>query len=310
MVFWILKSVNIQETIKVLQKTSPFYFLLAFILYNLSNIFLTIKWYRLANPLNIQSNFSELLRLNYISMFYSMFVPGQASGELIKGLKLVKKEESHEKVWIPIFIDKITNLLITFIIGFTAILFDTSMRQNKILLLVMSLLTGLLTLITIISFSEGTAKFICFVKDNLIKILKLLKINSEALKDFSLSYFESYKKHNNLMFETFLWSFLIKAPHILAFYVLALCLGIKLSLIQSAWLFSIVSVFSLLPISFSGLGVREGTVIVLFSQIGIESSIALSFSMLVFTIGVIIGLIGGVFELVPLQKASKANVQK
>ena len=303
---WIFKSVSINESLAVLKKTNLFYFFLAYLLNNLSNILITVKWYRLAAPLKIKSNFWELLKLNYISIFYSIFVPGQASGELIKGFKLLKREDSHQKVWIPIFIDKITNLLAIFLIGFTALLSDNYFRQNKLLILTISSITISLILLTIVLFSEHTSRFVTYLKNNIIKILKLIKIKTNFLKDLSLSYLEEYKKHDLLMLETFLWSFLIKFPHIFAFYFIALSLNINLNLIQSAWLFSIVSVASLLPISFSGLGIREGAVIVLLSQIGIPKPIALSLSMLIFITGVILGLTGGLLELVSL-KPSKGK---
>lgn len=296
--FWIFKSVNVNEAIKVLSKTKLIYFFIAFLLTNLSNLLLTVKWYRLATPLKIKSPFIELLKLNYISMFYSIFVPGQASGELIKGLKLSSKEGSHEKVWIPIFIDKITNLLIILIIGLVALLSDKTFVQNKSLIFLVSFITAFLALLSIVLFSEKTTKFVNSLKEGLVKLLKLFKFKADILKDFSLSYFENYKKHDLLMYETFMWSFLIKLPHIFAFYFLALSLNIKLDLIQSAWLFSLVSIASLLPISFSGLGVREGTVVILLSQIGVQNYLALSLSMLIFTTGILIGLIGGVIELV------------
>ena len=294
---WILKSVNLGESLKVISKTNLCYFFGALILNNLSNLFLTVKWYRLASPLNIKSNFVDLLRLNYIAIFYSMFIPGQASGELIKGLKLSKKEGSHQNVWVPIFIDKITNLLITLIIGFIAILSDNTLSRNFTLIAIVSVLTIVFLTVTIILFSENTNLLLSFIKDGLVKILQILKIESKSIKDFALTYFESYKVNNRIMFETILWSFAIKIPHIFAFYLLALSLSININLVESAWLFSMVFLASILPISFSGLGVREGTILVLLSQIGIPNSSSLSLSMLIFINGIITALIGGLLEL-------------
>lgn len=295
---WIICSVNIKEAIKVLLKANIYLVIIAFLLNNLSNLFLTAKWYRLATPLKIKSSFFDLLALNYISMFYSIFVPGQSSGELIKGLKLASKEGGVQKVWVPIFIDKITNLLIIFVIGFIAILYDDVLRKNTLIFFTVASLTLLLGLITIILFSNKTGKIVKIFKDIFVNILKkFLKLDPNIVKNFSVNYFEDYKNHKLLMIETILWSFLIKLPHILVYYYLASSLNINLSLIQSAWLFAIVSVATLIPISFSGLGVREGTVVVLLSQIGIQSYTALSLSMLIFTIGLVSGLIGGVFEM-------------
>ncbi len=303
--YWIFKSVNVKDTINVLEKTNLSYFFFAFLLGNLSNIFLTIKWGRLANPLKIKSNFFELLKLNYISIFYSSFLPGQSSGELIKGLRLTKKESSIQKVWVPIFIDKITNLLMVFIIGFVAVLSDKTFRTNSTLIFTISLLTVSFSVITLVLFSENTKYFTDFLRDKLIKCLTFLKLKTNLVENFSLSYLENYKKHNLLMFETLIWSALIKLPHVFTFYFLALSLNIDLNFIQCAWLFSIVSLITLIPISFSGLGVRESTMIVILSQLGIERFNSLSLSILIFLTGILIAIIGGILELFSGNKNQK-----
>ena len=303
--YWIFKSVNIKDTLNVLEKTNLSYFFFAFLLGNLSNIFLTIKWGRLAGPLKIKSNFFELLKLNYISIFYSSFLPGQSSGELIKGLRLTKKESSIQKVWVPIFIDKITNLLMVFIIGFVAVLSDKTFRTNSTLIFTISLLTVSFSVITLVLFSENTKHFINFLRDKLIQCLKFVKLKTDLLENFSLNYLENYKKHNLLMFETLIWSALIKLPHVFAFYFLALSLNIDLNFIQCAWLFSIISLITLIPISFSGLGVRESTMIVILSQFGIERFNSLSLSILIFLTGILVAIIGGILELFSGNKNQK-----
>ena len=307
--YWILKSVNIKETINVLEKANIIYLCIAFLLSNISNIFLTIKWKRLASPLKIKSNFFELLKLNYISIFYSSFLPGQSSGELIKGLRLTKKESSIQKVWIPIFIDKVTNLLIVLIIGFIAILSDKTFRTNKTLVVIVSLLTVSFSIITLILFSDNTRRFTDFVRIKLIKCLRFLKLKTDQLESFSLSYLESYKNHDLLMFETLIWSILIKLPHVFAFYFLALSLNLDLTIIQCAWLCSIVLLVTLIPISFSGLGVRESTLIVILSGLGIEKVNSLSFSLLIFLVGIMVAIIGGIFELFSGNKKSNEKTK-
>lgn len=303
--WWIFKSVDLSQTISVLKKINVCLFLLAFAANNLSNVFLTIKWYRLSTPLNIKSSFIELLNLNYVSIFYSCFLPGQSSGELIKGIKLSKKEGSIQKVWIPIFIDKITNLLIIFIIGFVSVMAESNFRQNQTLIIAISGSTIFLALLTIILFSEHTEKIESFIKETVIKICNLLKINTKLISSFSIRYFENYKKHDSLMFETLFWSVLVKMPHMFAFYFLALSLNINLDLVQSAWLFSIISIVTLLPISFSGLGIREGTIILILSQLGIDNASALSLSLLIFILLILMAIIGGIIELASVLKSHK-----
>ena len=303
--YWIIKSVNLKDTISLLSRTNLLYLFIAFILSNISNLFLTIKWQRLSAPLKIKSSFCDLLKLNYISTFYSSFLPGQSTGELIKGLKLAKKESSGQKVWVPIFVDKMTNLLMVFIIACIAIASDATFKTNKMLVSTILFLTFLFSLLTIILFSENTKHLINFLKDKTVKFLRFVRLPTKQLESFSLSYLESYKKHNLLMFETLIWSALVKLPHVFAIYFLALSLHINLNVIQCAWLFSIVSIATLIPISFSGLGVRESTLIVILSKIGIEKFNSLSLSLLIFFIGILIALIGGLLELIQSIKEHK-----
>jgi uncharacterized protein (TIRG00374 family) len=307
-VFWLFKIVDFNKTIDLLSKTILSYFALAFLFHNSSNFFITLKWYKLAKPLKLKSSYLDLLKLNFISMFYSIFVPGQGSGELIKGIKLQKKEGDIEKVWAPIFIDKITNLLVMLIIGATAILFDQHFNQNKVLVVTVFLLIAIFIFLSFILFTDKITILIEAVKDILVYFLKFLKINTDCISNFSLNYFNEYKNHKSIIFETFFWSFMTKLPHVFALYFLAKSLNIDINLIESAWLLSVISIASLLPISFSGLGVREGTLIFSMSKIGVGSSEALSFSLLIFILGILTGLIGGIFELKSLFKKQPEDV--
>ena len=295
-VLWISQTINFHDVETTLLKTNKALFIIAFLANNLSTIFFTIKWQRLASPLRVKSNFTELLKLNYISIFYSSFLPGQFSGELIKGIKLAKKENAMQKVWVPIFIDKITNLLMIFIIGAIAILLDQNFRENKSLIFLILFFTILFALITILLFSETTQELSKIVIRTIMDLLRKFGARNDILKDISVNYIEQYKKHKYLLAESLLWSMFTKLPHVFSFYFLSESLSLNLNLLQCAWLFSVVSIITLIPISFSGLGIREGALIVIFSKLGIEKYNALSFSLLIFILGLLIAFIGGLLE--------------
>ena len=54
----------------------------------------------------------------------------------------------------------------------------------------------------------------------------------------------------------------------------------------------------ILPISLNGLGIREGTGVLLFTQIGISKEQALLMELITYVVMVIVSLVGGVFFLV------------
>jgi hypothetical protein len=61
----------------------------------------------------------------------------------------------------------------------------------------------------------------------------------------------------------------------------------------------IASIVLLVPISFAGLGVREGTYVFLFSLVGVSREMALSISLLIYAVGTVApGIVGGVIFIV------------
>lgn len=83
----------------------------------------------------------------------------------------------------------------------------------------------------------------------------------------------------------------------LAYWLIAKSLDMPLSLVTIGWVRAGMMLATLLPVTISGIGVREVASLVLLSQFGIEADISVTFSLLVFfTMVVGIGLLGGLIE--------------
>ena len=64
-------------------------------------------------------------------------------------------------------------------------------------------------------------------------------------------------------------------------YLIAFALGISIDFFIFVFFMSLVSLAVLIPISVAGLGTREGTLIFLFSHVGVPQEVSLSFSLLI-----------------------------
>jgi uncharacterized membrane protein YbhN (UPF0104 family) len=88
-----------------------------------------------------------------------------------------------------------------------------------------------------------------------------------------------------------------QVPGIVVFVVLGRGLGIAVTFAAMAWVRSVVVLFTVLPISIGGLGVREGMLVLTLSAYGVPASEALALSILVFATTILApGLAGGVLE--------------
>ena len=83
-----------------------------------------------------------------------------------------------------------------------------------------------------------------------------------------------------------------------AYALVAAALGLELSLVTVAWARSAALLLAILPVSVSGLGVREGAVVVLLAPYGIAAPDAMAFSLAGFTATTVVSaLLGGVLEI-------------
>jgi hypothetical protein len=77
--------------------------------------------------------------------------------------------------------------------------------------------------------------------------------------------------------------------------LIGMALGVDVPVAYYMIFVPLTSLVLILPISFAGLGVREGAYVVLFKQAGVAPEVALSMSLLVYALGTVTpGLVGGV----------------
>jgi hypothetical protein len=83
---------------------------------------------------------------------------------------------------------------------------------------------------------------------------------------------------------------------IVLFYIVALAVNVHLSILAIGWIRSLLTILQLLPFSIAGLGLREVSVVMLLREYGIIEPLALTFSLAIFGLMVLGGLIGGALE--------------
>ena len=83
---------------------------------------------------------------------------------------------------------------------------------------------------------------------------------------------------------------------VLSAYVLMRGMSINLGIYAVAWMRPLVFVMTMIPITVGGLGVREASYVEFMGFYGVESSSALAFGLLLFSIQVAMGLVGGMLD--------------
>ncbi len=108
--------------------------------------------------------------------------------------------------------------------------------------------------------------------------------------------FTNYSERKDILIENFLISLFYQTVGILVIGILGHSVGINASWTEYLIFVPIVWILIMLPISVSGVGLREGAFVYLFMLIGVEKELALLLSLMEFSQTVIIGSIGGIVQ--------------
>ena len=240
----------------------------------------------------IQISFKEILKIYLTTGFYSLFLPGDLAGGAVKWYKFKKHGTGSSAAAVVIF-NRFLELLVVIFLG---ILFSIPGLINsgyRQLLIIWIITLILLSTSYIILLNTETLKKTGRILNKFpipISIKNKIENLLTAIYEFRNL---TLKDHCEIFGIMFLYHIL----NVAAFYLIAESINVSVSFFVLGWVRSVVIISNFLPISYSGLGVREGIIIYLLSYYGVPSSEALVISLLSFTKNLFVPLAGGIIEL-------------
>jgi len=266
----------------------------------------TLKWFVLLKKQQIKISFKETLRLQVMSMFYGIITPARI-GSFIKIAYIKDKAKTFGKSMSSVVIDRALDTIVISImalIGVIVILGEKSSFMN------IAIFLGILLVLFIALLEKRISRpFLKFIYKRLLPE-KLKKGAKKGFNDF-------YKSMPRKRF--LIWPFLLNViSWVLVYtqtYFIALALGIKISYLYFIILLPISTVIALIPITVSGLGTREASLVALFSLFGIPAAKVFAMSILSIVLADLIPSIIGFFlslkmEIKPKDKTEIKNKDK
>jgi uncharacterized protein (TIRG00374 family) len=227
--------------------------------------------------------FLEALSLSFIGYFFNNFLPTAIGGDFVKGYYLAKKTQDNTGSYTSVFIDRAMGLFTMIFMAFTALFFipqDAIDARAKNALYVISACAVIFVLFMM---NKSVAKKFSFLLAMARPIEEKLKTVYNAV--------HGYRRHTSVIIKTFLISIVSQLMFFSAIAILAASIGSSVSWLDTLLRIPIVSAMSLLP-SINGLGLREGSMVVLFGPL-IGRANALAVSILWLLILFVLSIIGG-----------------
>jgi hypothetical protein len=282
------------------------YIILAFVLYIIGQTLCAYKWELLAKTLGFRRGFKRFLAYYFIGMFFNLFFLGSIGGDVGKAYLLAGKEDSRMRAGYSILGDRFTGGMALVTIGIIALISSPTIHVLPLLFKLIQWV-GVNTKV----FYAGKQVISLWLRIGLMGacmvvwalllafplFLPLFPWLTRWAAKIKLGDFAIYWSHPGRMSLVLAISFCFQIINILVYALLGMALGLEVPLGDYFVIVPLVDLVSILPISISGIGVREGSYVGLLYLLGVETSKGLAFGIVGFLVIMAASLLGGIIYL-------------
>ncbi|MFP4082437.1 MAG: lysylphosphatidylglycerol synthase transmembrane domain-containing protein [Candidatus Aminicenantes bacterium] len=279
---------SIQGILEVLKGASLFWLAVSFLLHFFGFLISAIRWQVLIRAQGDFVPMGILVQSYLVAGFFNNFLPTRFGGDVVRIWDGSRYSRSVLKSSAIVIVDRFTGIVVLLVFALAASLLRLDMA-SKIPVIWVALLLGILGLIltTIFFLPAGRwavekipdLKFLTKVKQKLLSFRETILI---------------FRNRKVFLSKAFFWAFLLQVNVILHYYLIGKALHLRIGLLDYFIFQPIVLFILAVPITINGLGLREGSYLEIFKFYGILPRTAVSFGLIDWAFGLIIGIVGGI----------------
>jgi uncharacterized membrane protein YbhN (UPF0104 family) len=261
-----------------------------------SNVFIAGKYYLLTRQTAIYHPLRTLVKINFISRFYALFLPSAVGREFVRWIKVTRNREGRVSFAASILFERLTFLMVLILCGSVPLYLNASMPQLVSLRMrlqpwIALAIIGISLMLTFF-LSASVRSLSGAIAGRLLHRFADKFDLPAVVENFSLAGRKA-APYAIIVGLSVVWQIFF----ISRLFMLIKAAELPLSLIDIVWMGSLVLLLQTLPISLSGIGLREGAYAYLFTLYGLPPEKGVLLGILFFSQMLIMALIGGAFEL-------------
>jgi len=294
-ILYLSLKIDYKIFVQAFREIDIFFYLLSAIIAISASIFKAAKFYLFIKNTSLSLPIYRLLAINFIARFYSLIIPTSLGPAAIRWYKVTENKKGRSFFLASTMVERLFFLLILLLFGTIPLLFY---NDNQQIIMLRQRLVPLLV-IAYILLSGALIYFLFSGPQELLKqlIKKIITIKKDSKFDNFLNNFSLTNSSFSLISALFVLSLLWQIFFLARMFFLFSAMDLPFSIIDVTWMGSLVLLLQVLPVSFAGIGVREGAYAYLFTLFGLPSEQGFLIGILFFTQMLIFVGIGAVLNL-------------
>lgn len=283
LIYLVLSKAGIEKIIGTIAGINILYFIFAALVYIFSIYLSSVRW-QLLLPKGFK--IGRVFSLYLIGAFFNNILPGIIGGDAIKAYYLYKDNMNNSSAVASVFMDRYIGFAALMFIGLAAFPFGLGYFKGSYIGWLLPVIVFLFIIVSLLIFGLRLGRRFSFMTG-------------------FYDYFIGFRSNKKVILKTFLLSIFVQTTGIFSIYALSLGLKIEVPLLPLLIFVPIISTISTIPISISGIGVREASFVMLLGFLGITPAQATAISFSWF-LSIVTGSLPGFIEYLRHTKSQKS----
>ena len=287
---FLINRIGISSIVEEISSVSIVWIVSALSIFLISHFIGSYQWCLLLRADDIKINLSKAAGFYFVGLFFNNFLPSSLGGDLFRMFDMHKYSRKNSSAVSSVIIDRFMGFFVLScfaVLAFPVILMENVFSTQFVIYFLIFITAWILVLLLL--FNKKFAQPFARVYEKLAPERIHLKTREVygKIHDFGRSRF--------LFFKLMLISLLIQSLRIFMHYQVSRSLGVEISFKYFLFIIPFIAIFSSLPISIGGIGIRESMGMILFSTLaGMKNDTAVSIEFLAYLIAIVSSLPGGI----------------
>lgn len=233
------------------------------------------RWKLFLHEIGIEEKTSMLVKIIWISIFQGIILPSSQGQDVLRIYYIEKRHpEKRGAAGSTIIIERMIGFVILCLLSLCFSVFAVNIPNKKQVILIIAAITLCLFLLIALILNKRLQAYISkktFSNKYLQTAFSYVNKMYEAIAYFP------YKK---VLFSSIILILLYQLSTIICVFLIFKAYGYDLPLAQHIALYPIISILAMIPLTVSGLGLREGFFVYFYSFLGVPSEVAVGVSLI------------------------------
>ncbi|HUI24659.1 MAG TPA: lysylphosphatidylglycerol synthase transmembrane domain-containing protein [Candidatus Kryptonia bacterium] len=275
--FVLLRKTDLPELLSVVMRARFGWVLVAFIGYMASQVLSVIRWRMLAQPLGFAAPFARYFVCYFSGMYMNLFAPSTVAGDIGRALFLAGGEKRKTLAFTTVIADRALGFVALVWVGAVAIIVQPYYPVPRLLYYGSWIVP------------PGTVIGWLWGPQLVVRLLPPANKWRVLVEQEIAAYWNDWP----LLIRTTVLAMFFHVLQVATQVVLAWALAIQAPASFFLIFVPVVNILGMLPISFSGIGVREGGYVVALTSIGVDRELAVALGLLGSAVALATGVASG-----------------